>query len=48
CTLGGIERLALFHHDPARDDAGVEAIEAEARRHFANAFAARESAVVVL
>ncbi|MEZ4317409.1 MAG: MBL fold metallo-hydrolase [Myxococcota bacterium] len=47
-TLAGIGRLALFHHDPTRDDAGVSAIEAAAQDRFAGAFAARESEVVVL
>jgi len=48
CTLGGIERLALFHHDPTRDDAGVRHIEREAQVQLPGAFAARESEVVVL
>jgi len=46
--LAGARRLALFHHDPARDDAGVDAIESEARSRFAGAFAAREGTVVHL
>lgn len=37
-----VERLALFHHDPMRDDAGVDAMEALAQERFAGAFAARE------
>ena len=45
---GGVDRLALFHHDPNRDDAGVSRIEAIAQQHFARAFAAREREVVVL
>lgn len=44
----GVDRLALFHHDPTRDDVGVERIEAEARERFRHAFAAREGGVVVL
>jgi phosphoribosyl 1,2-cyclic phosphodiesterase len=43
-----VGRLALFHHDPARDDEGVEAIEAAARRRFPGAFAAREGQGVAL
>jgi phosphoribosyl 1,2-cyclic phosphodiesterase len=35
-------RLALFHHDPGRDDAAVEALEQAARVHLPGAFAARE------
>ena len=38
----GVERLALFHHDPTRDDAGVDAMEVLAQERFAGAFAARE------
>ena len=29
----GVERLVLFHHDPAHDDAAMERIEAMARAH---------------
>ncbi len=44
----GARRLALFHHDPARDDEGVANIETLARERFAEAFAAREGEVVTL
>lgn len=37
-----VGRLALYHHDPMRDDAGVDAIEADARAILPCAFAARE------
>jgi phosphoribosyl 1,2-cyclic phosphodiesterase len=37
-----VEKLVLFHHDPARTDEGVEAIEARARDTFAETCAARE------
>lgn len=37
-----VGRLALYHHDPGRDDAGVDAIEREARALYAPSFAARE------
>lgn len=47
-TEGGIDRLALFHHDPTRDDAGVEHIEALAMERHSGAFAAREAETVVL
>lgn len=39
----GAQRLALFHHDPGHDDTMVEAIERDAKTHFAEAFAAREN-----
>lgn len=38
----GVAKLALFHHDPGRDDGDVAAIEAAARVRFPNSFAARE------
>ncbi|MBX3250387.1 MAG: MBL fold metallo-hydrolase [Myxococcales bacterium] len=38
----GVGQLVLFHHDPARDDAGVAAIEADARALFPHTEAARE------
>ncbi len=44
----GAGRLALFHHDPMRDDCQVSTIEARARLSFANAFVAREGEVVAL
>jgi phosphoribosyl 1,2-cyclic phosphodiesterase len=48
CEAAGARRLALFHHDPARTDAGLEAIETEARARFAEAFAARDGMTVEL
>ena len=47
-NMAEVERLALFHHDPARTDAGVEALEAQARRVHPGSFAAREGQVVLL
>ena len=44
----GVDRYVLFHHDPQRDDAGVEAIEGRARAHFARAVAAREGMCIEL
>ena len=38
----GVRKLALFHHDPGRDDGDVAAIEAATRDRFPNSFAARE------
>lgn len=43
-----VERVALFHHDPMRGDAGVAAIEREARRLHSGAFAAREGVPVAV
>ena len=34
--------LVLFHHDPTRDDAGVDDMIAQARTHFPNTAGARE------
>ena len=44
----GVGKLALFHHDPTRDDRGVEEVEAAARTHFSATFAAREGMHVKL
>jgi ribonuclease BN (tRNA processing enzyme) len=44
----GARRLALFHHDPTRDDAGVRDIEALAQERFPMAVAAREGWSVTL
>lgn len=41
-------RLALFHHDPTRDDAGVATFEARAQALFEPTFAAREGLSVAL
>jgi len=45
CALAreaGVGELVLFHHDPRRDDAAVEAMERAAREEFASVRAARE------
>jgi len=44
----GVGKLVLFHHDPQRTDAGVEAIEGLARERFAPTVAAREGMVLTL
>lgn len=44
----GAARLALFHHDPMRDDDQLAIIEHAARQRFASAFAAREGMTVAL
>jgi ribonuclease BN (tRNA processing enzyme) len=44
----GARSLYLFHHDPAHDDATVEAMADEARLHFDNAQVAREHAAIGL
>ncbi len=38
----GVGRLALFHHEPTRDDRGVEEVEAATQALFPATFAARE------
>ncbi|MGC4025357.1 MAG: MBL fold metallo-hydrolase [Mesorhizobium sp.] len=40
--VAGVKRLALFHHDPRRDDEGVFLVEHRAQALFAGAIAARE------
>jgi ribonuclease BN (tRNA processing enzyme) len=37
-----VRQLVLFHHDPRRTDAQVEALEARARLVFPDTVAARE------
>ena len=44
----GARRLALFHHDPTRDDRGVRQIERAARARLPGAFAAREGTRLAL
>lgn len=44
----GVERLALFHHLPERDDRALEALEAEAAAARPGTFAAREGMVLDL
>jgi ribonuclease BN (tRNA processing enzyme) len=39
-------RLVLFHHDPTRDDAGMERLLRAVRRRRPEAIAARESMVL--
>ncbi len=46
--VSGVGRLALFHHDPTRDDRMVERLTAQARHLFPQVFAAREGLVVNL
>ena len=43
-----VQQLVLFHHDPEHDDAMVDAIEADARKVFANTVAAREGLKIQL
>ena len=44
----GVRQLALFHHDPRRMDAAVDAIEADAAARLPGTVAAREGAVFSL
>ena len=44
----GIPRLAMFHHDPSRTDAALEAMEQEVQVFFGGAFAARDHQVIDL
>ncbi len=48
CRAAGVKQLVLFHHDPRRSDAGVEAIEERARALVPGAVAAREGMVIDL
>ncbi len=42
----GVKKLILFHHDPAHDDAFLDGIVEQARRHFPTTIAAREGICV--
>jgi phosphoribosyl 1,2-cyclic phosphodiesterase len=44
----GVDRLVLFHHDPSRDDAQVQAIERDAAARRPGTVAAREGLEVLL
>jgi phosphoribosyl 1,2-cyclic phosphodiesterase len=44
----GVGKLVLFHHDPDRSDAAVEAIERAARARFPETIAAREGLEIEL
>lgn len=46
--LAGVGRLALFHHDPRRDDDAIAVMEDRARARLPGAFAAREGAEITL
>ncbi len=53
-VAGGVKQLALFHHDPRRDDAAVDALVVASRQRVSDAggtvevFAAAEGGVVTL
>jgi phosphoribosyl 1,2-cyclic phosphodiesterase len=42
CRAANAKKLAIFHHDPFRKDEDLARIEAEARKAFSGAFAARD------
>jgi hypothetical protein len=42
-----VPQLVLFHHDPGRDDAALDALEARARAALPGTVAARENLVLV-
>jgi phosphoribosyl 1,2-cyclic phosphodiesterase len=48
CRKAGVEQLLLFHHDPDNDDERMATIEAQARRVWDGALAAREGMSVDL
>jgi len=44
----GVSQLVLFHHEPARSDDEIEALETRARQRFPNSVAAREGLKIEL
>ena len=47
CEAAGAGHLVLFHHDPSRNDAALDAIGAEARKRRPGTVVAREGMVLV-
>jgi len=45
---GGVNRLAIFHHDPDHDDAFMQKVEVAASKAYPGAFVAREGLVLQL
>ena len=45
---GGVNRLAIFHHDPDHDDAFMQKVEVAASKAYPGAFVAREGLVMQL
>jgi ribonuclease BN (tRNA processing enzyme) len=43
-----VKTLVLFHHDPGRDDAGMDKLLRQVRKHRPEAIAAKESMVIAL
>ncbi|WP_442579466.1 MBL fold metallo-hydrolase [Mesorhizobium sp. ASY16-5R] len=48
CKAAGAKKLALFHHDPFRTDAALDALQAEAKAVFPGAFAARDGQTITM
>jgi phosphoribosyl 1,2-cyclic phosphodiesterase len=48
CKAANVKKLILFHHDPSHDDAKIDSIVREARRHFRATDAAKEGKVYQL
>lgn len=48
CQAAGAKQLAIFHHDPGRDDDALDRIGANAAGRFAGAFVARERETIYL
>jgi len=48
CQAAGAKQLAIFHHDPGRDDDALDRIAAAAAGRFTGAFVAREGETIYL
>lgn len=48
CRQAGVQRLAIFHHDPDHVDSVMAGIEREAKRMWESTFVARDDMVVTL
>jgi ribonuclease BN (tRNA processing enzyme) len=47
-AAAGVEKLVLFHHDPAYEDGVIDEIEREAQTRFENTIAAYEGLEIAL
>jgi phosphoribosyl 1,2-cyclic phosphodiesterase len=46
CRAASVKKLALFHHDPSRDDTAMAAIERKAKKAWSRCVAAREGMTI--
>jgi len=47
CDAAGVDQFIAFHHQPEKDDATLQAVDAALRKMRRNSWLARESMVIV-